>query len=63
MRGTIVCASGPWRTSGDWWRKDSWARDEWDVAVVSIIGARAEILCRIYRDLQSDEWFVEGMYD
>ena len=63
MRGTIVCASGPWRTSGDWWRKDSWARDEWDVAVVSLIGAQTEMLCRIYRDLQSEEWFVEGTYD
>jgi protein ImuB len=63
MRGTIVCASGPWRTSGDWWRKDSWARDEWDVAVVSLIEAQTEMLCRIYRDLQSDEWWVEGMYD
>lgn len=63
LRGTIVCASGPWRTSGDWWRKDSWARDEWDVAVVSLIGAHTEMLCRIYRDLQSEEWFVEGTYD
>jgi protein ImuB len=63
MRGTIVCASGPWRTSGDWWRKDSWARDEWDVAVVSLIGEQTEMLCRIYRDLQSEEWFVEGTYD
>jgi protein ImuB len=63
MRGTIVCASGPWRTSGDWWRSDSWARDEWDVAVVSLIGARTEMLCRIYRDLQTEEWFVEGTYD
>ena len=63
LRGTIVCASGPWRTSGDWWRKDSWARDEWDVAVVSLIGAQTEMLCRIYRDLQSEEWFVEGAYD
>lgn len=63
MRGTIVCASGPWRTSGDWWRQDSWARDEWDVAVVSLIGARTELLCRIYRDAHNDEWFVEGVYD
>ncbi len=63
LRGTIVCASGPWRTSGDWWRKDSWARDEWDVAVVSLIGVQTEMLCRIYRDLPSEEWFVEGTYD
>lgn len=63
MRGTIVCASGPWRTSGDWWRADSWTRDEWDVAVVSLIGERTEMLCRIYRDLSNEEWYVEGVYD
>jgi hypothetical protein len=33
MRGEIVMASGPWRTSGDWWAEDGWERDEWDVEV------------------------------
>jgi protein ImuB len=32
-RGVVVAASGPWRTSGDWWREDAWAQDEWDVEV------------------------------
>jgi protein ImuB len=61
IRGQVVCASGPWRTSGDWWRADLWARDEWDVAVRS--SEQSDVLCRIYRDLQSEEWFVEGVYD
>ena len=26
MRGEVVAASGPWRTSGDWWREDAWSR-------------------------------------
>ena len=63
VRGKIICASGPWRTSGDWWRPDVWARDEWDVAVTESMSPQSDVLCRIYRDLQSEEWFVEGMYD
>jgi protein ImuB len=63
VRGKIICASGPWRTSGDWWRLDVWARDEWDIAVTDSTSRQNEILCRIYRDVQSDHWFVEGIYD
>jgi len=33
MRGEVVAASGPWRTSGDWWREDAWEHDEWDIDV------------------------------
>ena len=63
VRGEIVCAAGPWRASGDWWRSDVWARDEWDVAVLDSTSNENEILCRIYRDLTSEQWFVEGVYD
>ena len=63
IRGQVVCASGPWRTSGDWWRADLWARDEWDIAVSSSGSQEGDVLCRIYRDLQSEELFVEGVYD
>jgi protein ImuB len=63
VRGQIVCASGPWRGSGDWWRKDVWARDEWDVAVVDAKSKEGEVLCRIYRDLTTEQWFVAGIYD
>ena len=31
-RGEIVAASGPWRTSGEWWQ-DPWNQAEWDVEV------------------------------
>jgi protein ImuB len=63
VRGKIICASGPWHTSGDWWRTDIWARDEWDIAVADSTSEQSEVLCRIYRDLQSEDWFVEGVYD
>ncbi|MFZ3214533.1 MAG: DNA polymerase Y family protein [Candidatus Acidiferrales bacterium] len=31
--GRVVTASGPWRTSGDWWREDSWQQEEWDLEI------------------------------
>jgi len=60
VRGEIVAAAGPWRTSGEWWTDDGWARDEWDVAVETKSG---KALYRIYRDLETEEWFVFGSYD
>jgi protein ImuB len=69
--GRIVNLAGPWRTTGDWWRDDRWARDEWDVAIKTgsgiqssqLDGDRPEALYRIYRELGSGTWFVEGSYD
>ncbi|MEP6911334.1 MAG: hypothetical protein ABI923_01185 [bacterium] len=70
--GKVVQLAGPWRTSGDWWRTDSWARDEWDVAIESRAGSSSregskgppqQVLYRIYRELDSRSWFVEGIYD
>jgi protein ImuB len=59
--GKVVSLAGPWRTTGDWWRDDSWARDEWDVALEA--GKDRQVLYRIYRELGSGNWFVEGNYD
>jgi protein ImuB len=72
VHGKVVRVAGPWRTSGEWWRADQWARDEWDVAVETrgqrseIRGQRSEsaqVLYRVYRELSSGAWFVEGIYD
>ena len=66
--GKVVQLAGPWRRTGDWWRDDSWARDEWDVAIeqsgLTINGKNiTPTLYRIYRELRSGAWFVEGSYD
>jgi protein ImuB len=63
VRGKIGCASGPWRASGDWWRADVWARDEWDVVVSDDGNQTGEVLCRIFFDRTTEEWFVAGIYD
>ena len=51
----ILEFAGPWRTCGDWWTGDPWARDEWDVSL-SDGNVR-----RIYRE--NEGWFVDGAYD
>jgi nucleotidyltransferase/DNA polymerase involved in DNA repair len=33
MYGRVMTASGPWRISGDWWRKDAWQQEEWDLEI------------------------------
>jgi protein ImuB len=64
IRGKIVRLAGPWRTSGDWWSEDGWARDEWDVTIAASETSREKgTLYRIYNDRRSDGWFVEGIYD
>ena len=56
IHGNVVTAAGPWRTSGDWWTSDPWARDEWDIALSN------DKLYRIYCE-PSQKWFVDGLYD
>jgi protein ImuB len=71
-RGEIVAASGPWRTSGEWWQ-DPWDQAEWDVEVRFSSGAQKNKrasnpgsergLYLIYYDLRQQGWFLRGMYD
>jgi protein ImuB len=68
LHGKIVQVAGPWRSTGDWWRLDRWARDEWDVAVAngsssSVQSTERPALYRIYRELRNGSWFVHGSYD
>jgi protein ImuB len=58
--GKVVDLAGPWRTTGDWWRDDGWARDEWDVTLERL---GRQTLYRVYRELKTENWFVEGNYD
>jgi protein ImuB len=58
--GRVENYAGPWRTSGGWWiheAKASWDRDEWDVALSD--GATY----RVYRERDTEAWFIEGVID
>ncbi len=53
--GTVAEAAGPYRVSGDWWDRDAWSVEEWDVELAG--GG----LLRLSR--QREGWKLEGCYD
>jgi protein ImuB len=55
--GDVQQAAGPWRSSGGWWERTRWNRDEWDVALSD------GTVCRLFRDRDSGAWFLEGVFD
>jgi protein ImuB len=60
-KAKVTHASGPWRSGGEWWsRSGAWQREEWDVEL-AVRGGKS--VYRIFREVQSGEWFVQGMYD
>jgi protein ImuB len=76
-RKPILAFAGPSRSAGEWWSETPWAREEWDILVPlarpkyqnnrpfqdSSVKPQETALYRIYRDLLSNAWFVEGIYD
>jgi len=75
VRRTVKALAGPFRTKGGWWSESPWARDEWDVLIPALRPkyessfamnrptGEETALYRIYLDLRSNGWFVEGIYD
>jgi hypothetical protein len=73
VSGEVVAASGPWRTSGEWWRKDAWHQDEWDLEIRAegepedvIRGEKSRerrAVYRVFHDTVRRRWFVRGVYD
>ncbi len=57
VKGNIVASAGPWRSSGDWWKPDPWDHAEWDIAL------SGGIFYRVYEDVRTGRWFLEGNYD
>jgi protein ImuB len=64
--GVVDTYAGPWRSSGGWWSDEAggavtkgsgWDRDEWDVTL------RDGATYRVYRERNTDAWFIEGVVD
>ncbi len=60
VQGDVLWKAGPWRSSGDWWEREAWSRDEWDLALRN---GEAVSFYRLVHDLLGGGWFVEGKYD
>jgi protein ImuB len=72
LQGEILAASGPWRSSGEWWREDSWQQEEWDLEIHFHPSKRGDPhakcdpncgLYRFYYDSPRGGWFARGIYD
>ncbi|HYB89415.1 MAG TPA: DNA polymerase Y family protein [Candidatus Binataceae bacterium] len=63
----VVSCAGPWRRDGEWWKRASeearlggaagFVRDYYELALDD--GG----VYRVFRDINSDRWFVDGVYD
>ncbi len=74
QRRKVLAQAGPWRSAGDWWAETLWMHDAWDIAVMQKNHSRKAkrfelvlnpetVVYRIYQNLQTRQWFVEGVYD
>lgn len=75
MQAQVLAASGPWPTSGNWWREDPWNQEEWDMEMdvrpfsknYEPTGSSAfpphRGLYRLYYDALQQNWFLRGSYD
>ena len=54
LRGPVRDFRGPWLSSGDWWDRFAWVRQEWDVELAD--GG----LYRLVRE--DDRWKLDGIY-
>jgi len=71
--GVVTHCAGPWRSSGNWWAggagvgvgshasnkagSHAFNRDEWDVTIA------ADAVYRIFRDRDTDAWFIDAIVD
>lgn len=59
----VVAMAGPWRRQGEWWDRPAvpaaggFARDYYEMALSD--GA----IYRLYQDLATSRWFMDGIYD
>jgi protein ImuB len=55
--GRVVQAAGPWRVQGEWWSESPYARDYYDAQLSD------GCVYRLFCDLATRSWFVDGVYD
>jgi len=64
INGPVLESRGPYRLCGDWWERNQWSLEEWDVC----LGGQKRGLYRLgYRSQTAGNapgaWFLEGCYD
>ena len=57
LTGPVRVAAGPWRLDEGWWTEERTEREYWDLELAG------GILCRVYREPRSGDWYADGIYD
>ena len=57
LGGTVIACAGPYRSSGEWWGDQPFAREEFDLATGD------GVIWRLARDQRTGSWTAEGVYD
>jgi protein ImuB len=60
-RYEVEHAYGPWLAEGDWWNRQTWALEQWDLIGRASDGAM--LCCCLVRDLKEQSWQVVTLYD
>jgi protein ImuB len=60
-RYEVEHAYGPWLAEGDWWNRQTWALEQWDLIGRSRDGAM--LCCCLVRDPKEQSWQVVTLYD
>jgi protein ImuB len=60
-RYEVEHAYGPWLAEGDWWNRQTWAVEQWDLIGRASDGAM--LCCCLVRDLKERSWQVVTLYD
>ncbi|MEI6713518.1 MAG: DNA polymerase Y family protein [Verrucomicrobiota bacterium] len=61
VRGPVLESRGPYRLSGDWWDRERWILEEWDICLGGSKQGLYRLGCHV--EATSTEWFLEGCYD
>jgi len=64
-RYEVEHAYGPWLAEGDWWNRQTWALEQWDLIGRSSAssGESTMLCCCLVRDLKEQSWQVVTLYD
>ena len=57
LAGAVRVAAGPWRLEEDWWTEARVEREYWDLELAG------GVLCRVFREPRSGDWYADGIYD
>jgi heme A synthase len=57
LGGRVVASAGPWRTVAEWWTEAPLLLDAYDLELAG------GLLIRASRDLATDTWRIEALYD